>query len=102
MNKSRSEIYLGTMSGTSMDGLDLVAVRFDNRQHPTMLCHQTLPYPSPLKQALLDLAVEPSATIDAMCTADTWLGGFYAEQINDFIHSYSLDRKRISAIDSHG
>lgn len=102
MNKSQSEIYLGTMSGTSMDGLDLVAVRFDNHQHPTMLCHQTLPYPARLKQSLLHLAVEPSATIDAMCTADTQLGEFYAEKINDFINSYSMDRKRIFAIGSHG
>ena len=48
-----STLYIGVMSGTSLDGVDAVLVDFASGCH--VLGHQTLPLPPPLKQILLDL-----------------------------------------------
>jgi anhydro-N-acetylmuramic acid kinase len=101
MSETPADIYIGTMSGTSMDGLDLVAVRFD-APLPHLLHQQTRPYPEALKLALQQIALNPNATLDEMCTLDSQLGQFYARQINHFIDQYSIDQRRIRAIGNHG
>ncbi len=101
MNDLAAEIYLGAMSGTSMDGLDLVAVRFDGGT-TYLLQQQTTPYPSDLKLDLQQLVRDSSASINQMCELDTRLGHHYARQINDFIDRHDLNRQHIRALGSHG
>ncbi len=98
---STNSIYLGTMSGTSMDGLDIVAVKFTHNQ-PQSLHQQTIEYPTKLKTLLQSLALRSDATIDEMCKLDTQLGQFYAETINTFIEKNKINRQQIAAIGSHG
>ena len=95
-------IYLGAMSGTSMDGLDLVAVTFDAQGIPCLQSSAFEPYPAELKAQLLELAHDANATVDTMCAADVRLGQFYAASINQFIAQQGLERKHIAAIGSHG
>lgn len=95
-------IYIGTMSGTSMDGLDLVAVSFETGKTPILIANQQHDYPGRLRTALHTLAVEEDATVTRMCELDSALGEFYADQINHFIESSNLDKASIGAIGSHG
>ncbi len=101
MNKPSAEIFIGTMSGTSLDGLDMVAIRFDN-QRPCLLHQTTAEYPQSIRQDLQRLIQSPQSTIEQMCEMDTRLGKFYADQINAFISRNKLDKNRIRAIGSHG
>lgn len=94
-------IYLGTMSGTSMDGLDLAAVSFDDKL-PSLLHQRNIAYPQALRQKLQSIAHNPRATINEMCLADTQLGLFYSEQINQFLSDYQIDSDKVAAIGSHG
>jgi anhydro-N-acetylmuramic acid kinase len=109
MNQAQSKtkpvsesIYIGTMSGTSMDGLDLVAIRFPENTVPETCATQFTPYPEPLKQKLQQLALDSNATINKMCLLDSELGQYYAQQINEFIATQGLSRKDIAAVGSHG
>ncbi len=86
MTKAARQLFLGTMSGTSMDGLDIVAVTF-NGNTPELIHHQTTQYPVELRTLLQQLVLSPDATVSEMCELDTRLGRFYAEKINDFINS---------------
>jgi anhydro-N-acetylmuramic acid kinase len=95
-------IFIGTMSGTSMDGLDLVAIRFPDNAPPQTCATQFTPYPDSLKQRLQELALDMDASVNQMCLLDCELGQYYAQQINDFITYAGLSRRDIAAIGSHG
>ncbi len=101
MTRQEQGIYIGTMSGTSMDGLDLIAVDF-NQSQVHLLFSKTIPYPDKLRDELTGIALNPDATINQMCKLDTLLGQFYAATINTFIDTNNINRKDIVAIGSHG
>lgn len=89
------------MSGTSMDGLDLVAVEFDT-PHPQLLFQQNTPYPAELRKLLQTMALNPASTVTEMCQLDTQLGQFYSDQINAFLDGFNINRLEVAAIGSHG
>ena len=95
-------IFIGTMTGTSMDGLDLVAVRFNDTGVNETIATHFCTYPPSLRQPLQQLAHDAEASLNQMCQLDSLLGQFYARQINDFIDTYQLPRQEIAAIGSHG
>lgn len=96
------QIYLGTMTGTSMDGMDLVAVEINHNDKPRLLHQQYSPYPEKLRQDLQEMALNSNAVISDMCQMDTRLGQFYAEQINQFLTGQKIDKSQVAAIGSHG
>ncbi len=55
-----SSLYIGIMSGTSLDGIDLVLVRFGHRPQdklqPELLDSLLCPFPELLRQQLSQLA----------------------------------------------
>ncbi|VEB43149.1 Anhydro-N-acetylmuramic acid kinase [Chromobacterium violaceum] len=60
-----TDLYIGMMSGTSLDGVDAVLVRFDDAGRPAPLADHVVPYPDAVKQAVL--ALQPAAMTS--CTA---------------------------------
>ncbi|MDJ0834366.1 MAG: anhydro-N-acetylmuramic acid kinase [Gammaproteobacteria bacterium] len=97
-----NRFLIGTMSGTSMDGLDIVAVDFASPQQPKLIHSGFTAYPDELKQALLTLASDPQARISQLGQLDCRLGQFYATALNQFIAEHELNKAQISAIGSHG
>jgi len=89
------------MSGTSLDGLDLVAVDF-SESRPQLLYQGNSAYPVKLRESLQHLALNPEASITQMCRLDTQLGQFYADRINAFMEIHNIKRSSIAAIGSHG
>ncbi|MEB3768325.1 anhydro-N-acetylmuramic acid kinase [Acinetobacter sp. MD2] len=94
-----SEIYIGVMTGTSMDGVDIVAASF----HPLQL-HATLtiPFDPDLQDELMALTLPDDNEIDRMGKADVALAKMIGHGINQLIDEYQLDRSQIKAIGSHG
>ncbi len=97
-----NRFLIGTMSGTSMDGLDLVVVDFSSPQQPKLVMSDFVAYPADLRQDLQSLATNSAASIKQLGRLDSRLGQFYAQAINQFIADHSLDHAQISAIGSHG
>jgi len=102
LDRSSADIYLGAMSGTSMDGLDLVATSFDAAGRPTLHHTGFTPYPEQLKTDLMELATDPRATVDRMCELDTLLGEFYAASTRAFMHDHGLSAASVRALGNHG
>ena len=92
-------IYIGVMTGTSMDGVDIVAASFDPLQlHATL----TLAFDPDLRDELMALTLPDDNEIDRMGKADVALAKMIGEGINMLIEQHQLDRNQIRAIGSHG
>ncbi|MDE2421441.1 MAG: anhydro-N-acetylmuramic acid kinase [Gammaproteobacteria bacterium] len=95
----KQDIYIGVMSGTSLDGVDLVAVSFEPlRLHATL----TAPFPNELRQALIALTLPADNEIERMGVADVALARLIGESANQLIANHQLHKDDIRAIGSHG
>jgi len=76
-----SEIYIGLMSGTSLDGVDIAIV--DLAHYPPRLLHcATWPYETGLRQRLREITINPMVSLDDLCQLDVELGQKYADIVN--------------------
>ena len=98
---SSSEIYIGLMSGTSLDGIDIAVIDFS--QHPPTLIHcSTWPYQQSLQQRIREITISGNASIDSLCQLDVELGNTYADIINRSLEEAKLENAQIRAVGNHG
>lgn len=93
-------LFIGLMSGTSMDGTDAVLVDLDCRP-PKTLAHFHAPY-SPDTSALLDQLVNNVGTPDNIGEADTRIGEHFAQCVLTLLAQHQLPATAVRAIGSHG
>ncbi|WP_325895445.1 anhydro-N-acetylmuramic acid kinase [Grimontia sp. NTOU-MAR1] len=101
--KKRGEqiMYIGIMSGTSLDGIDMVAASFSD-QSATLHHQAEYPFPEKLKDKLIALSQGASVTLEEIGTIDHFLGKTYAEAVNRFLAESTLKAEEIAAIGCHG
>ena len=85
-------VTLGLMSGTSLDGVDAVAVDFSG-VGPRLIGHHHIEFPKPLKEKLLALCQPGDNEIDRMGAASVELGKFYVHCINELLDVADIGRK---------
>ncbi|MFD2568073.1 anhydro-N-acetylmuramic acid kinase [Pseudotenacibaculum haliotis] len=90
---------IGLMSGTSLDGIDLVYVYFPSQREDEfeIIASQTIDY-SPEWKLKLKTAIDLNEK--ALIELDAAYGRFLGEQINKFIHQHEI--QTIDFIASHG
>ncbi|WP_394209776.1 anhydro-N-acetylmuramic acid kinase [Enterovibrio calviensis] len=94
-------MYIGIMSGTSLDGIDLVAADFDHQSANAH--HQAMyPFPEALKEKLIALSQGAPVTLEEIGTIDHFLGKTYASAVNQFLAQTGLKAEDITAIGCHG
>ncbi len=101
MSPRSEEIYIGLMSGTSLDGVDVAIVDF-NEFPPRVLHCQATPYPDSTRQALQALCQSQASSLDDLYRLDAELGELYASTVNDALAAAALDRGDVSAVGCHG
>ena len=94
-------IYLGLMSGTSIDSIDVAAVEF-SQDTPSLLGTHSHPIPANLKQQILNLCLPGSDSLQLYCETDNLLGELFAEAALALMSSLGIPAKQIAAIGSHG
>ena len=101
--------YVGCMTGTSVDGLDLALIEVSppkqsNRARDAiaMLNAQTRPLPQKLRDALLACGQPDQSSVDLLGECDTQLGDFIGACIVDWLRSLDIEPMSIRAIGSHG
>ncbi len=95
------ELYIGIMSGTSLDGIDAVLVDFDTTK-PTPLKSIHHNFDESLRAQLLQLTQSQSVTLTELGESDHLLGLSYARIVKDLLESASVDAVDVKAIGSHG
>ncbi len=95
-----NELYVGTLSGTSMDGIDAALVRF--APQPQLEATHTLAYPPELRAELLALAVPGENEIDRMGQADVRVGKLFGQAVNELLAHVCVAASEVTAIGSHG
>lgn len=95
-------LYVGCISGTSLDGLDIAVVQFRDEAYPDTKAAATVKFPPDLHQQLLSLTVEGENEIVRMGQADFRLGRFIGEQILDLLRAEDIAIDQVHAIGSHG
>lgn len=96
-----ANIYIGLMSGTSIDAIDAVAVKFNATGIELMGCHSE-PMPQDLKQQILHLCQPPTDSVQLLAETDHRLGKLYAQATLTLIANAPLEASTISAIGCHG
>ncbi len=94
-------LFIGVMSGTSMDAVDCALVDFSGQQ-PLLLAHHSAPWPPTLRERLQTAAAGAPMTATAFGRLDTAAGQFIAAAVNELIANSPHDRTAIIAIGSHG
>ena len=96
-----AEIYIGLMTGTSADSLDIAAVNFLN-DNITIIGEENFSIPAHLKEEIKKITNSNNLVRSSVEKLDLDLGEFFATKIDDFLKIHDLRHDEISAIGSHG
>lgn len=97
----KSGRYIGVMSGTSLDGVDVVLAAIDENlvAQQASYCH---PMPPDLRHAILAVCQGQSLTLSQLGQLDTRLGQLFAEAVLTLMKRESLEASDVVAIGCHG
>lgn len=101
--KSESAYFMGTMSGTSLDGVDVVIAAIPSANDFSLLYANTYPIPKHLKSALLKLSQENQLNeLDLYAQLDVQMGQLFANCCQQLLQESGLLPEQIRAIGNHG
>ena len=93
-------LYIGLMSGTSLDGIDGALVDFSDK--PNLVESFFLPYPKDIKQKLTEIIKSKKIELVELGTIDRKLGFLYAKCVKSLLKKADIKSSEIQAIGSHG
>lgn len=96
-----AELYIGLMSGTSLDGIDAVILESDFARLRVTHTH-SLPYPSDLRARLLALHTPQDNELELTAMTGNTLATLYAQAVHELLQHAELSSPRIRAIGCHG
>ncbi|MCL5801679.1 MAG: anhydro-N-acetylmuramic acid kinase, partial [Gammaproteobacteria bacterium] len=96
-----SSLFIGLMSGTSMDAADATLVNFSAGKSKLIATHRT-PLTAELRAALLALCIPGPNEIERMAELDARLGELFAEAALALLKKSGVNAVDVQAIGSHG
>jgi len=96
-----NDIYIGVLSGTSMDAIDVAAVDF-SKHKPTIIDTFSAAIPSAYKTACLKIINSGQCSLIELGELDHWIGDLFANTVLEFLQHTNIPKDKIAAIGSHG
>lgn len=96
-----SALFIGIMSGTSLDGVDAALVDLEGTP-PRTLAFASVPFPSELRSRLLALSRPGSGELEVASEATLGLADLYALAVDRVLAASGVDRSSIVAVGCHG
>jgi anhydro-N-acetylmuramic acid kinase len=101
----RSRLAVGLISGTSMDGIDAALVRLSgsaDRPRVRLLAFVTVPYPSEVRQRIMNVAAGVHIKAAGISQLNFLLGELFANAALRVCRAGHIAPGRVSVIGSHG
>ncbi len=96
-----SNLYVGVLSGTSMDAVDALVADFSTSD-PQIIATHSEPFPSSLKERLLAVCNNRNAPLAEVAQLDVEIGQLFAQTVKELLGRHQITSDRITAIGSHG
>lgn len=103
-NKAERTI-IGLMSGTSLDGLDVVCCQISGSGADTSLTvthFHTVPYDEEIKEAIRKIFAKRQIDQQELCLLHPYIGVLHGKMINKCLEDWGLKAEQIDLIASHG
>src|SRR3990167_285223 len=94
-------LYIGLMTGTSLDAADVAIINFHNKT-PKIVAAKNYPIPTELKAQIKQLCLPGHNEIDLMGEVSVQLGQLYANAVTSLLAEQQISAHHIKAIGSHG
>jgi anhydro-N-acetylmuramic acid kinase len=95
-------LFVGVMSGTSLDGADAALVEFPKGAPPRTLAFATVPFSPELRDRLLKLSAPGEDGLDLAGTVSLELAVLYSRAIEEVLAGGGVTAKQVAAIGCHG
>lgn len=102
--RAEKGVFIGVMSGTSMDGVDACAVDFSGNR-PRVIAHKTVDLDdldTDMRLLATGAPLDPLDTLDALGQMDARMAERVSACVNALLHEHDLHAHDIVAIGSHG
>jgi anhydro-N-acetylmuramic acid kinase len=103
--QKEEKLGIGLMSGTSLDGLDIVLCSFTGNGLQTkfkLLNFVTIPYTDDFKNEIKHVFAQRHADLEKVCLLNEYIGTLHAELVLQALADWHIDPKTIDFIASHG
>ncbi len=101
VHATSKDLFIGLMSGTSLDGVDGVLTDFSGPQ-PRVLAHHAMPFSPALKQELLALNTPSDNELHRAALAANGLVHVYAQTVHALLARGQTKADEVRAIGAHG
>ena len=96
------ELFIGLMSGTSLDGVDAALVKFNDQDNPQVLQTHFIAYPATLRSALLTLQHPTENELENSALLANQLSQLYAQAVHELLQGANVSSNTVTAIGCHG
>ena len=97
-----SSLFIGLLSGSSMDAVDAALVSFEDPNQPKLLYTETYPIPADFKSQCLKLSQHGQGSIDEFGSLDAMAGELFSAAVLHLLKQANVKAEQIRAIGSHG
>lgn len=100
-----SDICVGLISGTSLDGIDVAVCRLEGHAQEVaieLLGFETVPYPKAVRDELFALYEDQRDAVARLCALNVVVGQCFADAAADQLAKAGADRDDVEVIGSHG
>ena len=98
---AENELYIGLISGTSVDGVDSVLVNFQ-QDTPELIASHSHPFEDPLRKSIMALCLGKDIRLSELGQTHIQLGKMFADAANAVLNIAGVGPKAVTAIGSHG